>query len=196
MVGIVLAGGYSSRAKVNKLLLEVDRKPLICHTIETLKPYVDRVLVVTGRYHDELVPVLGNIDVVYNKDFSLGMFSSVFCGARECMDDALIIPGDITNVSGSTIKAVLSGTKDIRIPVSNDESGHPVYISKKYIELLTKESLDSRLCDFINKHKDVVEEIKVDDKFINFDVDTIDDYNRLRKELTLWKQNLSKEHLL
>jgi hypothetical protein len=27
-------------------------------------------------------------------------------------------------------------------------------------------------------------------------VDTLDDYNKLRKEFTLWKQNLSKEFLL
>lgn len=186
MVGIILAGGYSSRAKVNKLLLEVDRKPLICHTVNTLKPYVDEVLVVTGNYHEELVPVLNGVKVVYNKDFSLGMFTSIIAGVRAVNDaDVLILPGDITNVSSETIKALLNGKKDIRIPSFKGEKGHPVFLSKKCLKMLAKEPLDSKLCDFINKNINFVEEIEVKDKFINFDVDTIDDYNRLRKELTL-----------
>lgn len=190
MVGIILAGGCSTRTKVNKLLLEVDRKPLIRHTIDTIKKYVDQILVVTGRYNDELVPHLSDVKVIYNKDFSLGMFTSVLCGARACVgNDALILPGDITNVNNSTIEALLHGSKDIRIPSFEGKSGHPVYISKKYVELLTKESLDSKLCDFISKHNDVTEIIPVNDPFINIDIDTIEDYNKFielkRKELTL-----------
>lgn len=189
MVGIVLAGGYSSRAKVNKLLLEVDRKPLICHTIDTIKPFCKKVFVVTGRYHDELVKVLSGVEVVYNKDFDLGMFSSVLAGARASVgEDVLLIPGDISNVSSSTIEALLHGTKEIRIPSYKGTAGHPVYISMKYVELLTHEPLSSKLCDFLNAHSSVKEVIDVNDPFINFDIDTIEDYNRFintRKEATL-----------
>lgn len=189
MVGIVLAGGCSSRAKVNKLLLEVDRKPLIRHTIDSIRNYVDEILVVTGRYNDELVPHLSDVKVTYNKDFSLGMFTSVLAGARASKGDVLILPGDITNVNNSTIEALLHGNKDIRIPSFEGKTGHPVYISMKYVELLCEESNDSKLCDFISKHNDVVEIIPVDDPFINFDIDTIEDYNKFielqRKELTL-----------
>lgn len=189
MVGIVLAGGYSSRAKVNKLLLEVDRKPLICHTIDTIKPFCKKVFVVTGKYHEELSKVLNDVDIVFNKDFDLGMFSSVLAGAKASVgDDVLLIPGDISNVSSSTIEALLHGEKDIRIPSFEGITGHPVFISKKYVELLTQEPLSSRLCDFLNAHASVKEVIDVNDPFINFDIDTIEDYNRLinlRKEVTL-----------
>ena len=185
MLGIVLAGGSSTRAKVNKLLLEVDCKPLICHTIESISPFVDKVIVVTGKYHDELCKVITNCEIVFNSNHQLGMFSSVLTGISKANDDVLIIPGDITNVSPKTIKALINGTKPIRIPSFNGESGHPVFMTKEYVELLKKESLDSNLRNFISKHSDEVEKIEVNDSFINFDIDTIDDYNKLRKELTL-----------
>ena len=186
MVGIVLAGGSSIRAKVNKLLLEVDRKPLICHTINTISPFVDKVVVVTGKYHDELSKVITNAEIVFNCCHEKGMFSSVLTGVKSALgNNVLLIPGDITNVNEASIRALLKGTKDIRIPSFEGVTGHPVYLSKEMVNELVNEPIDSRLCDFIAKHNDKVEIIEVNDKFINFDVDTIEDYNRLRKEFTL-----------
>ena len=185
-VGIVLAGGSSTRAKLNKLLLEVDRKPLICHTIDTISPFVDRVIVVTGKYHDELINVISNCEIVFNSNYEKGMFSSVLTGVNHAKgNDALLIPGDIPNVSKHSFEALMNGTKPIRIPSFNGKTGHPVFISKEYVDKLSKESIDSRLCDFFDKNNDAVEIIDVNDSFINFDVDTIEDYNKLRKELTL-----------
>ena len=186
MVGIVLAGGSSTRAKVNKLLLEVDRKPLICHTINTISPFVDRVVVVTGRYHDELCKVITNAEIVFNSNHEKGMFSSVLTGLEAAKgNNVLLIPGDITNVCSASVRALLKGTKGIRIPSFEGVTGHPVYFSKVHVENILKEPIDYKLCDYIAKHNDDVEIIEVDDKFINFDVDTIDDYMRLRKEFTL-----------
>lgn len=186
MVGIVLAGGLSTRTKVNKLLLEVDRKPLICHTIETISPFVDRVVVVTGKYHEELSKVIKGCEIVFNKNYELGMFSSVLAGINKAVgNDVLLIPGDITNVSRETIKSVINGSKAIRKPCYEGVSGHPVFISKELVNLLVKEPVDSKLCDFINEHIEDVEQIEVDDKYINFDIDTIEQYNQLRKELNL-----------
>jgi molybdenum cofactor cytidylyltransferase len=186
MVGIVLAGGSSTRAKVNKLLLEVDRKPLICHTINTISPFVDKVVVVTGKYHDELCKVITNAEIVFNSNHEKGMFSSVLAGVKAALgNNVLLIPGDITNVSGASIRALVMGTKAIRIPSCNGITGHPVYLSKEILDELTKEPVNSKLCDFIAKHNNETEIIEVNDKFINFDIDTIEDYNRLRKEFTL-----------
>ena len=186
MVGIVLAGGSSTRAKVNKLLLEVDRKPLICHTIDSISPFVDKVVVVTGKYHVELCKVITNAEIVFNSNHEKGMFSSVLAGVKAALgNNVLLIPGDITNVSGASIRALVMGTKAIRIPSYNGVTGHPVYLSKEILDELTKEPVNSKLCDFIAKHNNETEIIEVNDKFINFDIDTIEDYNRLRKEFTL-----------
>lgn len=186
MVGIVLAGGSSTRAKVNKLLLEVDRKPLICHTINTISPFVDKVVVVTGKYHDELCKVITNAEIVFNSNHEKGMFSSVLAGVEAALgNNVLLIPGDITNVSRASIRPLVMGTKAIRIPSYNGVTGHPVYLSKEILNELIKEPVNSKLCDFIAKHNNETEIIEVNDKFINFDIDTIEDYNKLRKEFTL-----------
>ena len=186
MIGLVLAGGCSTRTKVNKLLLEVDRKPLICHTIDTISPFVDKVVIVTGKYHDELINVITNGEVVFNSQYEKGMFSSILAGIKKCIgNDVLVIPGDITNVSQITFKALLNGSEPIRIPSFKGKNGHPVFLSKHYVDLLSKESLDSNLRDFIGKYPEDTEIIEVDDNFINFDVDTLDDYKQLRKEFTL-----------
>ena len=186
MVGIVLAGGSSTRATVNKLLLEVDRKPLICHTIDTISVFVNKVVVVTGKYHDELSKVITNAEIVFNSSHEKGMFSSVLAGMKAARENnVLLIPGDITNVSKASVQALTRGTKGIRIPSFEGVTGHPVYFSKEHVENILKEPIDYKLCDYIAKHNDDIEIIEVNDKFINFDVDTIEDYMRLRKEFTL-----------
>ena len=186
VVGVVLAGGKSTRAKKNKLLLEVDRKPLISHTIDTISPFVDKVIVVTGKYHDDLCRVITNAEIVFNSNYEKGMFSSVLAGAKAAKgNDVILIPGDITNVSASTMRAILAGSKQIRVPSFKGKTGHPVFISRSYIDLLLEESTDSNLRDFISKYNQNVEIIDVNDSFINFDVDTLEDYDKLRKEFTL-----------
>ena len=186
MVGIVLAGGSSTRAKTNKLLLEVDRKPLISYTINTISPFVDKVIVVTGKFHNELSSVITDCEIVFNSYYELGMFSSVLTGINKALgNDVLLIPGDIANVSKETVEALLKGTKPIRIPSYKGKAGHPVYLSKEYVEMLSNEPIDAKLCEFIAKHNEDTEIVEVNDSFINFDVDTIEDYNKLRKEFTL-----------
>lgn len=184
MVGIILAGGYSSRAKLNKLLLEVNHKPLICHTIDSMRPFVDRIIVVTGRYDNELRPYLKDVDVIYNDDYPLGMFSSILTGVRLVKDDdILLLPGDITNISNGTYSKILSASGDIRIPVCNGRNGHPLFLSKKFLPALKNEQIDSNMHKFLNKYYDEKVKVTVDDPFIYFDVDTIDDYNELIKLL-------------
>ncbi len=56
--GIILAGGESRRANTNKMLLEIYDKPLILHTIENMSPFVEKIIVVTGKYYEELKPHL------------------------------------------------------------------------------------------------------------------------------------------
>ena len=95
--GIILAGGKSVRMKQNKMLLSFRGHPLIWYTIQSMKPNVSRVIVVTGRYDKEIREALKdetNITFVYNKDYELGMFSSVLTGVKETKEDFFIVPGD------------------------------------------------------------------------------------------------------
>lgn len=182
MTGLILAGGCSSRAKTNKLLLKVNNKPLILNTIASLSSLVDELVVVTGKFDKELRPYLNNFKVVYNKDYELGMFSSVKAGIKDIDSDLLILPGDISNVSSKTISTIIANKGLITIPTYKGKSGHPLFLNKEMVNKLKQEDINSNLRAFINSNIDKVNYVEVDDPFINFDVDTIEDYNRLVKQ--------------
>ena len=187
VTGVILAGGYSKRAKTNKLLLKVDRKPLISYTIDSLKNFVDKLIVVTGRYDQELRPVLSDVEIVYNPNFTLGMFSSVLAGLSQVDSDVLILPGDMANISPKTMKAILDNKDVITIPTYKGETGHPLFLNKEMVALVKNEDVNSNLRKFIEEHNELVNYVEVDDPFIKFDIDTIEDFECFlikRKELS------------
>lgn len=183
MLGIILAGGCSTRTKLNKLLLEVNNRALICHAIDTMRPFVEHMIVVTGKYHDELLPVLEkeHVEVVFNNNYESGMFSSIMAGINRVQDeDILLLPGDTPNVSKKTYESLLHAKGSIRIPSYKGHDGHPLFLVKRLVYLLKKEPDDSNMHIFLDKHEKEKIRVEVDDKFVCFDVDYIDDYNKLR----------------
>ena len=180
---IILAGGFSSRAKSNKMHCPIDDKPLLEHTIESIKPLVGKVILVTGHYDQDIRSFIKEdekLQIVYNKDYEKGMFSSVLCGVQFVDDDFFILPGDIPFIRARTYEALLKGTKPVRYPTYKGQEGHPLFIKKELRDSLLKEGLDSNLRLFRDKQDK--EAIEVDDKFILRDIDTIEEYTNLKKE--------------
>ena len=125
VTGIILAGGESTRAGTNKMLLEVGGKPIIFHTIDSMRPFVDKIIVVTGKFHDELIQNLKDVEVVFNKNYKDGMFSSVRAGVARAEGNFFILPGDCPCVSKETFKLLLDCDDfSIRVPAYNGRTGH------------------------------------------------------------------------
>ena len=179
---IILAGGKSTRMGTNKMLLDVNGHPLIWHTIKSVRPFVSRIIVVTGRYDKEIREALKDEDVtiVTNHNYEKGMFSSVLTGVKETREDFMVLPGDCPFIDKATFKKVLSGTGDIRYPKYQNLDGHPLYISKKYKEELLSYPLDSNLKLFRNSKK--CEIINVEDKNIAMNLNNLLDLNQLITE--------------
>ena len=160
---IVLAGGKSSRMQTNKMLLTVDGIPVILHTISYLRPFVSKVIVVTGKYHKEISELLKGeekVQIVENKDYELGMFSSVKAGVRE------------------TIEKILKGSGKIRVVRYHGEDGHPIYISKEYKEEILNFPLDSNLKVFRDSKN--YEIIDVEDRNILVNLNDVLDLEKVR----------------
>jgi len=176
---IVLAGGYSSRAKANKMTLEYEGKPLIMHTIETAHSICDRVVVVTGHYHRELNDLLSSFEyvkIIYNDLYEQGMFTSIKAGVKIVDNDFFIIPGDYPSIQEATYKKIIDSSGNIRVPSYNHKLGHPIFFKKQYkIELL--ETKYTNLKDFRNSH--IYSIIDVDDQGIIQDIDDMEDYKKL-----------------
>ncbi|MFA7075271.1 MAG: nucleotidyltransferase family protein [Candidatus Izemoplasmatales bacterium] len=180
--GIILAGGYSSRFEQNKMCVWFNGKPLILHTIETMLKVCKKVYVVTGYYHKEISGVLAgidNVEIVYNKSFDEGMFSSVKAGVRHVKHDFFIIPGDYPLVEESTYKIIISGHKTLRVPSYNHRLGHPLFMKYELKEDLIF-SYAKSLKEFRNLYD--YEIVEVDDKYIHVDIDTIQDFNKINRK--------------
>ncbi|MFO7969637.1 MAG: nucleotidyltransferase family protein [Bacillota bacterium] len=180
--GIILAGGYSSRLGKNKMNITFKDKPVLVHTIENMKSVCDRVIVVTGHYHKQIKPIIEDIEgikIVYNENYSQGMFSSVIAGVNQVNNDFFLIPGDYPLVSREVYNKLLLGNKSIRVPSFEHKLGHPIFFDFSYKKLLLNSKVNN-LKAFRNQF--AFEIITVNDSAILFDIDTIKDVNRLKNK--------------
>jgi len=180
---IILAGGMSRRFQKNKLATLYNGKPLIYHTIKTFLEFSDVVTLVTGHYNlDYLKEYIDDpkIRIVHNKDYELGMFSSVKAAVSITKNDFFLIPGDYPLVKPETIRQLIANNGVIKVPLYKGKKGHPIFISKELITPLNKEPITSNLKTFRDRHQ--VNYIEVDDEGILLDVDYFEDLKQLPTE--------------
>ncbi|MDD3122389.1 MAG: nucleotidyltransferase family protein [Candidatus Izemoplasmatales bacterium] len=180
---IVLAGGLSIRTGMNKMSLPFHGEPLILNTINSVLPYVSKVVVVTGHYHDEITQLLvgiSKIEIVKNEEYMLGMFSSVLCGVKHISEDFFIVPGDYPLIQHKTYKLMISQLHTMLVPSYKGIKGHPLLLSLSLKEALMKEPIESNLKAFRDRH--FLEVIDTDDEGILQDIDTIQDYEVLKQK--------------
>ncbi len=177
--GIVLAGGFSSRAKTNKMCLEYQGKALILHAIETMHEVCQNIIVVTGHYHKEIMDLLSDIEyikIAYNDDYKQGMFSSIITGVKQTTNSFFIIPGDYPKIKVSTYRKILEYDDSVIVPSYKKRLGHPIYFDKSFkqkILVTNHNNLKSFRNDYQFKIVDVL------DEGILIDVDDLDDYKKL-----------------
>ena len=127
---VVLAAGRSSRmGDANKLLLPLEGKPVVAHTVDAARE-IGRVRVVTGHQRAEVETALAGRDVefVHNPDFADGMSSSIRAGLAGVEGDAMIVLGDMPDVTAADLGRLLDAFCDAeanRIVAARDPlNGH------------------------------------------------------------------------
>lgn len=148
IVGVVLAAGTSSRfGGANKLLVDLDGRPLVRHAAVTLlRSRVNRVLVVLGHEADRVREALDGLDVevVTNADYETGQATSVRIGvrgARERGAQAVVIAlGDMPRVGPDTVDVLLeaysAGVGDALAAAYEGRRGNPVLFDQRYFDTL------------------------------------------------------------
>ena len=178
--GIVLAGGYSSRFKQNKMCVKYHGKALILYAIECMHKFCENIIVVTGFYHQEICECLKDLDyvkIIYNENFSEGMFSSVKAGVNHVEHDFFIIPGDYPFIKDDVYQKLIENEGKIRVPSFNKRLGHPLFMIKDLKVDLIKTKV-SNLKDFRNMYEYKI--VEVDSDSILRDIDTVEDlYNAM-----------------
>lgn len=191
VAGVVLAAGMATRMGGSKLLRPVGGRPMVERVVdEALASRLDHVVVVVGHEAREVRSILGGRPVrfVENAAFADGLSTSVHAAVRslppEC-DGALFLLADQPFVSAGFIDRLLdeyagSGKPIVR-PEIDGVPGNPVLFSARLFPDLLRETGDRGGREVIARHADEVQRVEVDDPRLCLDVDSPEEYERLRE---------------
>lgn len=177
---LVLAAGLSRRAgPVNKLLIDVDGRPMVATVAErVLAAGYAPVHVVTGFEAVRVEAALSDLDVVFvrNPDFEDGMAASIRHGVGALADDAagvLIALGDMPWVTVATLAALRAEISNdaIRRPVMDGRPGNPVLFGRRFFPELAALDGDRGAKSVIQTHTEAVTDVAVNDPGIFRDLD-------------------------
>lgn len=201
---ILLCGGKSSRMGTPKGLLLIEGTPWYQHHIDRFRQFGgSHIILVLGHhvqiYLDHLSWIPGkngqwvshdglNISVAINLRPNLGQFSSLQCGIERVIQGgfagAFILPVDMPNPKNAVWESLhenMTDSIDACIPSMKGRAGHPVLLSLKFMESLSKKTPyqpESRLDLQIQRlSKDKICYVDVDDPKIIMNVNTTADYN-------------------
>lgn len=117
IAAIVLAAGVGARSGRNKLLVDVNGRPLFLNALEAaIKSKASPVFLVTGYQADEMEEYVEDIDVnvLYNTAYRSGVRTSIDLGIKSVpgfCDGALIIPADMPYISAEYINKMIKAFK-------------------------------------------------------------------------------------
>ncbi len=202
--GVILAAGFSTRMGRDKALLPwppVAEGVPVVNTflgswIDLLQQDTDLVIVVAGRNQSQITPVVyehGGF-LVENERPERGQFSSIQTGLREVLnrgrDGAVIALVDRPPVVPGTIRelkhALLSAPPEVWTVVpeirrgEEVSHGHPMVVGRDMMEAFLRASAESTARDVERQHQQHIRYVHVDDPRIAMNIDTPEDYDRLR----------------
>jgi molybdenum cofactor cytidylyltransferase len=195
VAAIVLAAGKSERMGRPKLLLPIGESTVIASVLDgLLQSRVREVIVVTGHNADAVREAIGDrpVRIMHNAGYEAGMFSSVLCGLDAVAADAdavLVALGDQPNVPPAVIdrltEAFAETDKGLAVPTCIHEGrrrrGHPVVIDARYLPEIRALSGGQGLRDLFTRHEDDTEFVAFETPLVVDDLDTPEDYKRLRQ---------------
>lgn len=179
--GVILAAGFSSRAKAYKMTLKIGNKAIIERSIDSVLEFCSRVIVVGGYKFENLIPILSKyekVQLVYNENFQEGMFSSVKKGFSKVKEERFFfMPGDYPLIDKKVCGKLLNYHGDIIIPTYNERKGHPILIKTSIAKEVLEEDKYENLREFIKVKEQIF--VPVENEGILLDIDTMEDYKKI-----------------
>lgn len=183
IAALVLAAGQSRRMGAqNKLLAELEGKPLFCRAVDAaLASRCCQVMVVTGWQGDEVAAALGDraVSRVHNSDFASGMASSLRCGLAALsadVDGVVILLADMPWLDGGHIDRLIAAfdlaAPAILVPEFNGQRGNPVVWPRSYFAEMRQIDGDVGARALLERHAEAVQRVDFDSDAIFVDVDT------------------------
>jgi molybdenum cofactor cytidylyltransferase len=173
IAALVLAAGRSSRmGGPNKLLANLDGKPLIRHAVNAaLASRASSVTVVTGHMEARVAAALDGADVAitHNPDFAEGMSTSLKAGlaALPAESEAVVVLlADMPRVTGAMIDALIAAYDPAKgslivVPTFEGRRGNPVLWSRRFFGDLSSISGDIGARNVIGTYPEAVTEVEL-----------------------------------
>lgn len=185
VAALVLAAGHSLRmGERNKLLCQVDGKPLVQHAIEAAcASRACQVVVVTGHQSERIEGILEDwpVSFIYNADHASGMASSLRCGLSALSEKAeavLVLLADMPSIDAGIIDHMIEAFDPARplvlVPVHQGRRGNPVLWPRRYFAEMAALRGDTGARGLLERHAQEVRSLPFDSPAILFDIDTAD----------------------
>ena len=188
---LILAAGNSSRMGSIKQLLPWKNTTLMAHVVHQAEvSNVNEVLVVLGANFDLINRKMSfrKADFVENKNWRLGLGTSISCGVRYALskwgslDGLLVMLADQPLIDTSFLNLMIdkfkTSEKGIIATKYKSRVGVPAIFSFRYFQELAELSDDFGAKNIIAKYKDDIFEIEGQRK--TEDIDTLEDYKRVK----------------
>ncbi|WP_261381232.1 nucleotidyltransferase family protein [Paenibacillus cremeus] len=183
MEAIILAAGYSSRARDFKMTLKLGTKTVLEHTISKFEGICKRVIVVSGfqweRIQEAITKMQNSYDMeivcVVNPSFDEGMFSSVQRGCSEVGACSFFVtPGDCPLVHKETIWKLAGAPGNVVIPSFQRKGGHPIKLTGEIKKRIAEAGVDATLRKILQDYEKNY--MNIDDPGVLMDLDTPEDF--------------------
>jgi CTP:molybdopterin cytidylyltransferase MocA len=193
---LIPAAGTSSRMGRPKLALPLGDGTVLGHVIEALRQAeIEHILVVVGPHVPELVPLAeaAGATVLLLAAQTADMRTSVEQGlnwleARFRPSDNerwLLAPADHPVLQPRIVRQLLRAQEEnphcsIVVPAFQGRRGHPTLLRWKHVAGIRKLPADQGLNTYLREHADATLEVEGNSPSILWDLDTPEDYERLR----------------
>jgi molybdenum cofactor cytidylyltransferase len=184
VAAVILAAGRSTRmGGANKLLADLDGKPLILHAVDaTLASRARPVIVVAGNEAERMRATLAGraVELVDNPDFASGLSASLACGLRalpEDVDGAIVLLADMPRIGAATVDRLTAAFdptegRAICVPTFGGKRGNPVIWARRFFAEIEALAGDVGAKHLIGDYADLVCEVPMPDESVLIDIDT------------------------
>ena len=194
IAALLLAAGKSSRMGSNKMLEEVDGRPMVARTAQRLlASRVRPIVAVLGNMAGEVDAALGKLPVerVTNPNFADGLSTSLKRGLAALpgdVDGVVVCLGDMPLIAGRDIDRLVAAFNPLEgraivVPTRRGQRGNPILWSRQFFAEMMALSGDQGARKLLEEHVDLVVEVEMDNDAIFIDIDTPQALAELRDKL-------------
>jgi len=185
---IVLAAGKSERMGRPKALLPIQGRTFLENILDAIsRTSIEDTIVVLGHHRDQIERSVSLPSVVFNPDYERGMITSFQAGIRKLSWEtagAFLFLVDHPLVESTTIESMIMNLAPNRIvlPTFDRRRGHPVLFSSEVLEEILALGPSEGANIVVHKNPGRIIEVPVNAPGILVDIDTPEQFERLRKD--------------